>query len=73
MRENRRAARKRLREMSTVQELRNHIESLNISEQEKEIALMFYEKGWTCSKIALETDYSLRQVTRKLAKIADKM
>lgn len=73
MQKNRREARERLKAIKTVAELREYIDSLNLSDEERDIAMMFYHRGWTCNKISLETGYSLRQVTRKLAKIADKL
>lgn len=58
--------------VKTVEELKACIDALNLTDEEREIAMMVYSKGWTRQKIAMETGYSVRQVARKIAKINDK-
>ena len=72
MRKNRKEARDRLMAVKTVEELKAYIDALNLTDEEREIAMMVYSKGWTRQKIAMETGYSVRQVARKIAKINDK-
>lgn len=69
----RKEARARVKAIKTFDELKRHVDSLNLTDEEKEIALMVYAKGWTRQKIAMETGYSVRQIARKIAKINDKI
>lgn len=69
----RKEARARVKAIKTFDELKRHVDSLNLTDEEKEIALMVYAKGWTRQKIAIETGYSVRQIARKIAKINDKI
>ena len=69
----RKEARARVKAIKTYEELKSHVDSLNLTDEEKEIALMVYAKGWTRQKIAMETGYSVRQIARKIAKINDKI
>lgn len=69
----RREARDLARSLKTVDELERLIESINVTDDEREIARMVFEKGWTRQKIANETGYSRRQVDRKIAKIHDRI
>lgn len=69
----RKAARDRLFAIKTKAELVELIESLNITDEEREIALMVLSRGWSYTKISLETGYSVRHIARKMEKVYSKL
>lgn len=73
MRASRRRARELAQSVRTRSDLEAWLDALNISDAERTVARMVYERGFTRQQIAFETGYSLRQVNRLLAKVHDKM
>lgn len=73
MRASRSAARRKIRDVRTRAELDEVLEMLNLTDSEREIARMVYGRGYTLTQVSMETGYSVRQVSRKLAKIQDRM
>ena len=73
MRPDRKAARDEVGKIKTREDLRNYLDLLNLTDEEREIAWMIFAHGWSRAKIAMEVGYSERQVKRKVAKIYDKL
>lgn len=73
MRASRRAAREKIKSVKTRAELDEWLEMLNLTDEERDIARMVYGRGYTLTQVSMETGYSVRQVSRKLAKIQDRM
>lgn len=69
----RKAARDRLFAIKTKAELVELIESLNITDEEREIAVMVLSRGWSYTKISFETGYSVRHIARKMEKVYSKL
>lgn len=69
----RRRARDLAKSVRTRADLEAWLDALNLSDDERTVARMVYERGFTRQQIAFETGYSLRQVNRLLAKVHDKM
>lgn len=73
MRADRRAARNFVKSIKTRADLEDYLNMLNLTDEEREIALMMFGKGWTRARIALEMGYSEFQVKRKISRIYDRM
>lgn len=73
MRASRRRARELAKSVKTRSDLEAWLDALNISDAEREVARLVYERGYTRQQIAFATGYSLRQVNRLLARVHDKM
>lgn len=73
MRASRSAARRKIRDVRTRAELDEVLDMLNLTDSERDIARMVYGRGYTLTQVSMETGYSVRQVSRKLAKIQDRM
>lgn len=73
MRASRSAAREKIKSVRTRAELDEVLEMLNLTDSEREIARMVYGKGYTLTQVSMETGYSVRQVSRKLAKVQDRI
>lgn len=73
MRPDRKAARDFVKNIKTKADLEAYLDMLNITEEEKEIALMIFANGYSRTQIAMETGYSIPQVKRKIAKIYAKL
>ncbi len=73
MHKSRKAARDKIQACKTNDEFEEWLSMLRITDDVREIARMVYIKGWTRQKIAMETGYSVRQVSRKIAKLHDMM
>lgn len=69
----RKAARDKLMAIKTKAELVELIESLNITDEERDIAVMVLSRGWSYTKISLETGYSVRHIARKMEKVYSKL
>lgn len=69
----RKKARDRLLSISTKSELVELIESLNITDEERDIAIMVLSRGWSYTRISLETGYSVRHIARKMEKVYTKL
>lgn len=69
----RKQARDALQAIKTDAELREVIDSLRLSDEEKQVAYCAFGKFWTRQKIALEFGYSKRQVNRMMARIYDRI
>lgn len=73
MRADRKAARDFVKSIKTKAELDAYINMLNLTDEERDIARMIFGKGWSRTRIAMETGYSERQINRKICKIYDRM
>lgn len=73
MRDDRKQAREFAKSMKTTAELDAYLNMLNLTDDEREIARMIFAKGWTRTRIAMETGYSESQVKRKICRIYDRM
>lgn len=73
MRASRSASREKIKAIRTRAELDELLDMLNLTDSERDIARMVYGKGYTLTQVSMETGYSVRQVSRKLAKIQDRM
>lgn len=73
MRANRKAAREFAMNIKTRADLEAYLDMLNLRDDEREIAILIFGKGWSRDKIAIETGYSKNQLNRKIARIYDKM
>lgn len=73
MRPDRKAAREAVGKIKTREDLRNYLDLLNLTDEEREIAWMIFANGWSRAKIAMEIGYFEHQVKRKVAKIYDKL
>lgn len=73
MRASRSAAREKIKSVRTRAELDEVLEMLNLTDAERDIARMVYGKGYTLTQVSMQTGYSVRQVSRKLAKVQDRM
>ncbi len=73
MRPDRKAAREAVGKIKTREDLRNYLDLLNLTDEEREIAWMIFAHGWSRAKIAMEIGYSEHQVKRKVARIYDKL
>lgn len=73
MRPDRKAAREAVGKIKTREDLRNYLDLLNLTDEEREIAWMIFANGWSRAKIAMEIGYPEHQVKRKVAKIYDKL
>lgn len=69
----RKAARDRLLAIKTKAELVELIEALNITDEERDIAVMVLSRGWSYTKISMETGYSVRHIARKMEKVYSKL
>ena len=73
MREDRKAAREFVKNIKTKADLEDYIGMLNLTDEEREIAIMIFGKGWSRAKIAMETGFSERQLKRRINRIYDRM
>lgn len=73
MKPDRKAAREYVKSLKTKDDLRNYLDMLTLSDEEKEIAFMIFAHGWSRTQIAMELGYSIPQVKRKISKIYSKM
>lgn len=69
----RKAARDRLYSIKTKAELVELIESLNITDEERDIAMMVLSRGWSYTKVSMETGYSTRHIARKMEKVYSRL
>lgn len=73
MKPDRKAARDFVKGIKTRADLEQYLSMLNLTDEEREIALLLFGKGYSRTRIALETGYSTDQVKRKIARIYDRM
>lgn len=73
MKPDRKAARERVKNIKTRADLEEYLDLLNLTDEEREIALLLFGKGYSRTRIAMETGYSHDQVKRKIARIYDRM
>lgn len=69
----RKQAKDRLMNMKTRADLEAYLESLNLTDDEREIASLVFGRGWSLTRIRVEKGYSERQLRRKLSKVYDRM
>lgn len=69
----RKAARDRLLAVKTKAELVAILEEINITDEEREMAIMVLSRGWSYTKIALELNCSKRHVARKMEHVYTKL
>lgn len=69
----RKAAKERLMSIKSRADLEEYLGSLNITDEEREIALKVFGNGWSLTRIQIELGYTQRQLRKRLSKIYDKM
>lgn len=69
----RKAAMDRLMSVKTKAELSRILSEMNITDEEREMALMVLSNGWSYTKVSMETGFSVRHVTRKMERIYSKL
>lgn len=69
----RKAAKERLMGMKTRADLESYLDSLNLSDEEREIAFLVFGRGLSLTQIQVQYNYSTRQLRRKLSKVYDRM
>lgn len=73
MRQDRKEAREKLLGIKTKADLENYLSELNITDDEHEIALLVFGRGWSLTRISLELGFSIGQLRKKLSHIYDCM
>lgn len=73
MRPERKAARDKAMSLKTVADLDELLESLNITDDERRIARLVLSRGWSYTRVAMETDFSTRHVRRCMERVYSKM
>lgn len=69
----RKAARDKLLDMKTRADLETCLQSLNLTAEEREIAVMVFADGLSLTQVQMAKDLSRRQLQRRLSKVYDKM
>lgn len=59
--------------MRTAAEVETAIDELNVTDEDREIAKMVLNRGWSYSRVAAETGYSVRSVQRRMARVYDRL
>lgn len=67
------AAQDKVRSIKRVEELNALIDSLNITDDEREVARLVLSNGWSYTRVSIELGYSDRQVRRIMNKIYRKI
>ncbi len=73
MRPERKAARDKAMALKTVADLDELLESLNITDDERRIARLVLSRGWSYTRVAMETGFSARHVRRCMERVYSKM
>lgn len=73
MRADRKRARDYVKSIKTRAELESYLDMLNLTDEERDIAFLMFGKGYSRTRIALETGYSESHVKRKMSRIYDRM
>lgn len=73
MRADRKAAREFVKSIKTRADLEAYFSMLNLTEDERTIAMMLFGNGWTRARIAMEVGFSEAYVKKKIARIYDRM
>ena len=73
MKSERKQAREMLLSLKTRADLEGYLNSLNITDEEREIAMLVFGRGWSLTRIQLELGYTKSQLKRRMARIYDKM
>jgi hypothetical protein len=73
MKRSRKEARDKLQSIRTVEELKDYLDTLVLTDDQKQVALYALVKGWSRQQISMETGYSIRQVGKMLEKVYDRM
>lgn len=73
MKSERKQAREMLLSLKTRADLEGYLNSLNITDEEREIAMLVFGRGWSLTRIQLELGYTKSQLKRRMAKLYDKM
>lgn len=69
----RKEARDRLLNLKTRADLENLLDSLNITDEEREIAVLIFGRGWSLTRICMELGYTNKQLRKRLSRIYDCM
>lgn len=69
----RKAARDKLLAMNSRADLEDYLESLNLSDEERTVALLVFGRGFSLTQTALELGYSPKQMRKRMSKIYDRM
>ena len=73
MKPDRKSARDFVKSINTRSDLEQYLDMLNLTDGEHEIAMLLFGKGYSRTRIAIETGYSRDQIKRKIARIYDRM
>lgn len=73
MRPDRKAARDYVKSIKTREDLKSYLNMLNLSDDEIEIAMLLFGRGFSKTQIAMTTGFSEHQVKRKIDRIYSKM
>lgn len=73
MRKERKAARDMCNALKSADELRTLLDSLNITDEEREIAYCVLSRGWSYTRTAMEYGMTYSQVRRRMDRVYSKM
>lgn len=73
MKPDRKAARDFVKSINTRSDLEQYLDMLNLTDEEHEIAMLLFGKGYSRTRIAIETGYSEYQIQRNIARIYDRI
>lgn len=73
MKSERKQARERLQNLKTRADLEAYLNDLNLTDEEREIAMLVFGRGWSLTRIQVELGYSKGQLKRRMARIYDRM
>lgn len=69
----RKAAREFVKSIKTRADLEKYLNMLNLSDDEIQIAMLLFGRGFSRIQIAMKTGYSEHQIKRKIDRIYSKM
>ncbi len=69
----RKQAREKLLSIKTRADLETYLDSLNLTDEEREISILIFGRGWTHTQIEMKLGYTKNQIRKRLAKVYDRM
>lgn len=73
MRADKKAAKERALAIKSSEDLRALLDSLNITDRQREIAEMVLARGWSYAMVSAETGYSIKHIQRQMERVYLKM
>lgn len=73
MKPERKAARERCKGLRTAEELRDLLASLNVTDEEREMAFLILSKGWSYTRVGMEFGLSRGQIDRRMRRVYSKL